>query len=55
MAKMLCKECSKVAYKPDMWDNWLKIVHFVEFLRNQEMISEATCQDILDTILWFKP
>lgn len=50
-----CTECGKdVRGILSAWDDWTKLAHLLEFLFNEEQITEATYESSMDALMRFK-
>jgi hypothetical protein len=50
-----CTECGKEVRKIlSAWDDWTKLANLLEFLFNQEQITEATYESSMNALMRFK-
>jgi len=55
---MRCDLCGKkfhVDFPEFVWNDWLKLSHFIEFLRAEDQITEATAEIMGSALMSFRP
>ena len=53
-----CDTCGKkfhADFPEFVWNDWLKLADFLDFLRTEEDITNATYEVLLNALLTFKP
>lgn len=51
---MKCPQCDKDILGDLKWDNWIKMIHFIEFLSLQGSITPQLAEEMSDCMMAFK-
>ena len=54
MQTLRCTECSADILKTLAWNNWLKMVNFIEFLEKNGAITGELASDMFECMMSFK-
>jgi len=49
-----CPNCDSAILSDTRWDNWIKVMNFIECLQLEESISAATAASMSDAMMSFK-